>query len=392
MSRTQSKRSAASTMMIWSARDLLRRPQAVILLGSALFLLVTWISTVLLLVHAVEQTSLELLKEGPSLVVRRILPCGWAPMPEKEGLARSGSVPGVVRSRARIWGVVGGPAGPLTVVGLDGRAAEELRRNGWDVFPAPGEALLGPGIGAPDRADSILLQGAFSMRLKVRATLSEETAMALNDIVLLCSEDARSLLGLPEGLASDLAVDVFHEGEEQAILRDLAAAFPWPVRITTRSETAGIYAAGLGRKGGLGLWLAVPSILALAYLIGGAVRDSWGQRREIGLLKALGWTTGDVVRLHLGRALAIGVPATALGLAAGCWLVFWPGVRWPGSLLFGWSGTPPALTLDPSGAVLVLVEVGAMVLVPWVVAAGWSALRAATADPQELIQAGEAFT
>jgi hypothetical protein len=57
-------------------------------------------------------------------------------------------------------------------------------------------------------------------------------------------DDARQLLGLAPGQASDLAVHLFRREEEQAILADLAAAFPWPVRITGRSTSACAIAPG----------------------------------------------------------------------------------------------------------------------------------------------------
>lgn len=392
MSDPGGKRFAAPALLIWSARDLLRHPQEAILLGSALFLLAAWVGTVLLLVQGVEATALTLLREGPSMVVRRIEACGWVPMPEEEGLARCRSVRGVVRAWPRVWGVAAGPWGPITVVGLDEPQREELRRSLGSVLPAPGEVVLGPGVAPAARADSILLQGAVSLRFRVKAVLAKDTGMALHDVVLVGMEDARSVLGIPGGFASDLAVEVFHEREEEAILPDLAGVFPWPVRITTRSETLGNYAAGLGRKGGIAILLAAPAVLALAYLVGGTIRETSSRRLEIGLLKALGWTTGDVVGLHLCRAIAVGFPAIAAGLCVGYGLVFWPGVRWPGSLLLGWPDRGPPLSLDPSGAFLVLVEVGALVLVPWLAAAILPALKAATADPQELIRTGEVLT
>jgi ABC-type lipoprotein release transport system permease subunit len=235
----------------------------------------------------------------------------------------------------------------------------------------------------------LVLEGIRKMEFKVSGRLPPASGMIAHDIVILNEEDARLLLGLPEGHASDLALDVFHEEEEDAILPDLAKAFPWPVRITTRSETIGRYAGGTARRGGIALVLAVPAILAGVLLVAGTVRDRVGRRREVGLLKAMGWTTGDLVRLNLIRSVAVGLPATALGMFCAYLLVLWPGVRWPCALLFGWQGRPPMLHLSPSGAFLILIEVGALVFVPWLAANLWPSIGGAAADPQELIQGGE---
>ncbi len=377
-----------STMLVWSVREAMRRPGETLLLAAALFALVAWIGTVLLLTHALENTAASILAKGPSLVVRRISPGGWAPIPARTSADIARALPGVTHARPRIWGLVASPSGPLTVVAAD----EETRMGGEAAAvsaPARGEAVLGPGAAPETNGPSLTLRGARTMTFKVAGRLPPASGLLAHDIVVLCAEDARRLLGLPEGHASDLALRVFHEEEEEAILPDLSTAFPWPVRIATRSETVGLYAGGTARRGGIALVLTVPAILAAVLLVAGSARDRIGRQREVGLLKAMGWTTGDLVRLHLLRSAAVGLPATALGMLFAYGLVLWPGVRWPGALLFGWQGPAPLLILTPAGAFLTLLEVGALVFVPWLAANLWAAAKGASADPQDLIQGGE---
>lgn len=378
-----------SSLLLWSVRDAIRHPGETLLVAFTLFALVAWIATVLLLTHALEDTASRILEKGPSLVVRRVSPGGWAPIPARESVELARTVPGVTGARIRIWGLVSSADGPVTVVGIH----EEEEGGGYGITPAElpgrGQAVPGPGVSVQEQGGPLVLQGARTMAFTVSATLPTKSGMTAHDIVILTAEDAMQILGLPEGHASDLALEVFHEEEEEAILPDLAKAFPWPVRITTRSETIGMYAGGTARRGGIALVLTVPAILAGVLLVTGSVRNRVGRQREVGLLKAMGWTTGDLVRLQLIRSLAVGLPATAMGLFLAYLLVLWPGATWPGALLFGWQGLPPGLHLNPSGAFVVLIEVGALVFVPWLAAHLWPAIRGAAADPQELIQGGE---
>ena len=206
---------------------------------------------------------------------------------------------------------------------------------------------------------------------------------ALSDcLIVLHPDDARDLLGLAPGMASDLAVDVFHDDEAGALRTELAAAFPWPVRIETRDEARSAYRTETARRGSLLLFLCVPSALALVFLLVVTVRSTRSRSYEAGLLKALGWTVSDVVSLELWRALSLGLPAVALGAGAACLCVFLPGITWPGFLFFGWRSGGPALWLSPAGAGMVLAELAACVLVPYAVAVLWPALRAASRDPE----------
>ena len=129
----------------------------------------------------------------------------------------------------------------------------------------------------------------------------------------------------------------------------------------------------------------VPALLALAFIVVGAYKNQSARRYEVGLYKAFGWTTADIFRLQLLKALFSGIPAVACGLILAYGLVLWPGVSWPGYLLLGWKHYPPLLYLDVSGALLVLLEIALLLFLPYLAAALWPAIKAATTDPQDFL-------
>lgn len=370
----------------WAAKDMRRHPGTALLTGLAIATLVAVVGTVLLLVEAWTATASSLLGAGPTLVVRRVESTGWRPIPAEIAMRAAKEVVGVTAARPRIWGVVAGDAGALTVHGVDSFTSQELRKVGV-LPPEPGQAVLGPGVPLDADAALLSLSGAVRRTFVVAAVLDRELAPSVHDIVLLHVADARDLLALAPDEASDLAIDVFHEAEEMAILPDLAATFPWPVSITPRSEAIGAAVAIFARRGGLAVTLLVPSVLAMVLLVGTALRPPTGSRREMGLHKALGWTTADLVRLQLCKSLAVGVPAVVLGLTIAWWLVFRPGITWPSTYLLGWTTTPPPLTLASGGAAVVALAIGATVLAPWLLASILPAVRSATADPDDLVRA-----
>jgi hypothetical protein len=355
------------------------------LLFLAIFTLVAILGTALLLSQAISTTAGLILKDSPAVVVRRVNPVGWSALPVQESIRLARSVPGVLHASARIWGVAGSPGGTVTVFGFDG----SNRPGGFTKnvpVPKQGEAVIGSGVRMAGDPDFIQLSGHDTLTLKIIEALNAKTSIVAHDLVLINPADARKLCGIAEGFASDLAIEVFHEAEAEAILPDLAKVFPWPVRMTTRSEAIGIYTSAATRRGGIVYIAIIPGILALALIIFGVVKGQIVQNCNVGLYKALGWTTTNIFRMQLLKALVIGIPAVSTGMVVSYALVFWPGASWPGNLFFGWDERPPQLFLNASGAFLVLIEMVALVFLPYLTAALWPILRASIADPQDLLE------
>ena len=218
--------------------------------------------------------------------------------------------------------------------------------------------------------------------------LDAAAALVAHDLVRVSLADARRLLGLKPDEASDLALEVFHEAEAEAIRLDLAAAFPWPVHITTRAEAIGRYRQAVSRRSGLFTLAMLPAGLSLCLLVTAAVREHMGRRREVALLKVLGWATSQVVRLQLYRALAVALPAVSGGALLAWLAVFWPGAGWVGPWLLGWSEWPPAFNLVSTGSLVWLIPLGALVLAPFLVAVLLPAIAGSVRTPLDLLTGG----
>jgi hypothetical protein len=374
-----------SPLFAWSVRDLFRYPLETILLFLSIVALVTILGTALMMSQALSTTAGRLLKDSPSVVVRRVSPLGWSALPAEESIRLARSVPGVLQAGIRIWGTANGPGGPVTVFGFDG----SHRFSGLTKsvpLPKRGEAVLGAGITTGKDPDFLKLTGHNTLIFRISDTLEAKTSMVAHDMVLVHPDDAGQLLGIAEGYASDLIVEVFHETEAEAILPDLSRAFPWPVRMTTRNEAVGIYTSASARRSGIVYITIIPGMLALALIVVGVVKGQMVKSCNVGLFKALGWTTTNIFQMQLLKALVIGIPAVTAGMVVSYSLVFRSGSSWPGYMFFGWNDNPPPLFLNASGAFLVLIEVIVLVFLPYLAAALWPALRAAVSDPQDFLE------
>jgi len=369
-------------LFFWAVRDLRRRPLESCLLTAALLFTVALTATPLLFTQAATTTWVRILESAPSLVIREFNAMGWTPLPADESVAIAKSVTGVIAARARVWGHVAGPSGLLTVIGIDPN-----RPPRWAAMvPNEGEVIVSADIERKRAASDLTVVGQNVATLKVIGKFKAHTDLAVNKALLIHIENAREILGFPTGYASDLAIDVFNPAEEAAIRPDLVAAFPRPVRITTRTETAGIHAAGLAHRGGMAMATLIPTLLALCLLVTVTVRERLGRRFEIGLLKALGWTTGDIATLQMLRAVAISVTAMAGGMLVAFILVYHHGTNWPGIFYPEWQDLPSRLSFHLVDLTLPLIESAGLVVLPFLVATIGTTLRCAVSDPGEMLE------
>jgi hypothetical protein len=374
-------------ILLWAARDALRRPGEALLIALAMAALVFVAATPLLILQGLATTGDRILEDAPSLVLRRTGPAGFVPVPIPEAVAAARSVRGITEARPRTWGLVAGSEAPWTIVGVDAATATRLSVLGIAV-PGPGEAVVGTGAAIPPGGTLSLAPagGGTNQAFRVVGSLPEGNDLVAHDRVLLAIDDAVRLLGLPPGTATDLALDVFHDGEAAAIRPALESAMPWPVRIADRTDERKSLATALSRLEGLSSLVLAPALLGLVLLVLAGARDGAGRRKEAGLLKTMGWTTGDVVRLRLLRALVLAAPGIVAGLGAAFAVAIRPGLPSLVAPWMGWTGVGPGLVLDGAGAVTVLIGVAGAVLAPWLVATLWPILRDSTQDPAALLE------
>ena len=368
-------------LVVWAAGDLVRTPAQSLLLFFAVATLTGLVAVVLLLDRSLSLTCDRLMAQTPAVVVRRITAGGWAPLPVGEALARVSAIPGVVRPRARLWGVVSAETGPVTVVAYP----EQDRHDPAAPPPGPGQALAGPGITAV-LPGSITLKGSETLTFTLTGRLPAALAMAAHDLVLVHPADARRLLGLSADQASDLALDVYHEEEVPALCADLDAVFPWPVRIGTRAEQRRRYRADIAQRTSLALLAFIPAVLALAFLVSGLGMWAHRQQYQSGVLKALGWTNADLMRLSLVRGVLVGLPAAICGSGCAYFLLYAPGVTWISQRLYGWPTTGTAWYLNPGAVAAGLLPGLLLVGLPYLLAVVWSAWQSIKTDPANALQ------
>ncbi len=387
------------SILAFALRAVARRKARAFALGGGLVFAVALLAAVVFLTESLRAEA-ERAREAHSDIVVQKLVGGRPSLIRFDEASKLQDIPSVRAVTARVWGYIFLPSlqGNVTVVGTSLPAsplsvANGVLAEGRDIAQGKDahEMIVGaelarflgmrPGdeLGLPTsnpEAHALKLVGTF------RSSLDLYTA----DVILCDESDARALLALPSGEATDLAVTLSNPKETRVVARTITERLPG-ARVIERDLLARVHHLSYGRRAGFVLGAAIPAILALLVLAwdraSGLGPD---ERREIAVLKAIGWSTSEVLWAKLFESLLVGASATALGLLLGYAWIFWLGAPGLRPALVGWSVLYPRAPLTPAVDVAQLLAISLSVMGPFALLSIVPAWRAATTDPLETMR------
>lgn len=340
----------------------------------------------------------------PDLTVQRMVagrPALIEAAPER--LAAIREIPAVRSVTPRTWGYyfLAPLAANVTVIGIDperrgvgqdlGRlvsAGRALRAGDREAMVCGrvladrlgllvGDRIALPRPGAPDEEPRMLrLVGIFD----------DESALATADVLLAPEADARALLDVPPGMATDLAVDLTNPAESGVVSRRIVETIPG-ARVLDKQLLGRTYELTFDTRGGLLAAALLPALCALLLLAWERLTGlGEAERREIGILKAIGWDTGDVLAARIWESGVIAFAGTVLGVAGAYLYVFLAGAPGLAGVLFGWSAFHPPFELAPRVDGAQVLAIVASVIVPFVAVSVVPAWRAAALDPDRAMR------
>jgi ABC-type lipoprotein release transport system permease subunit len=320
------------------------------------------------------------LRDAPEIVVQRSLMGRFEPIP----IAYADSIReirGVIEVKPRLWGYYYDP----------GFKANYTLLVPDDPPQQPGSITLGPAISRLRGAyegDTITMTGSNGAlnSFEVTGTISGRTEMVSADLLLMEGEDFRRLTGLAPLLATDLAVKVRNPKEQATIAAKIAASFP-DARPIIRNEILRTYDALFSWRSGMVLLVLTTTLLSFLILAWDkATGLSAEERREIGILKAVGWETSDILVMKFWEGIAVSLVSLLLGGVLAYAHVFIAQAPLIMPVLKGWSTLSPQLRLIPHVNLNLLVVLGSLTLIPYSVATIVPAWRAATIDPDMVMR------
>jgi len=345
--------------------------------------------------------------EGPDIVLQRLVGGRQAPIPDS-WMGNVTNTTGVRVATPRVWGYSDvGSGSLLTVMGVN---ATEY----GDMLGAVGTNILDTGrfLNETDSRKMIVGQGIVDMmaasvmplhvqvgtllplitydgeliEFEVIGVFSSNSKIYSYDMILTDLGSARAVLGYENSTFTDIAIWTNFGANLNSVAFRLDTRLAEGRVLTSDAISDLMLKAYTGRAGVTALlWLVVLlAVVLLAFTASSAGSEE--ARREVGLLKALGFDTVDILEIRMLESITLSLLGVSLGISFAIVFDFILGAPLLAGYILGWSlvllpgGIPLAISLST------LFTVYAVGLVPILVAAVIPSWRNAITEPDVVLR------
>lgn len=347
------------------------------------------LASVIFFTEALRREATIILRDAPEIVVQRVI-AGRHDLIPLRYIDKIKAIPGVRSVKGRLWGYYFDPLSgsnyTLIVVDpeslLPGVNLREIRE---------GSIIIGSGISRSrivHEGDTMPFRSfdGIPLYLKVKDVLSSESAIVAADVILISEKDYKKLSGIPSGYCIDLVISVANTKEIPTIARKITEILP-DTRPIVRDEILRTYDSVLNWRSGIILmifWGALAAFIIFAW--DRATGLSAEEKREIGILKAIGWETSDVIMMKFWEGIVISLTSFLTGMILAYLHVFFTSYSLFKPVLLGWSVLYPEFRLTPFIDTYQIATLLFLVVIPYTVATIVPSWRAATVDPDSVMK------
>jgi len=358
----------------------LRRKTKNISLISVYILVVFFLASVLFFTHSIRKEASIILEGSPEMIIQRLVAGGHELIPASY-IDKIKRIKGVSSVKGRLWGYyydpITGANYTLTVPG-DGQLNT-------------GKITIGEGVSRTRHAfvgDTMEFRtyDGVIIDLEIENKIPPQSELISSDLILISEYDFRRLFGTPKGYATDLTLQAKNQRELPAIAVKIAELLP-DTRQILRDEILRTYDAVFNWRGGIMIVILLGAMLAFIIFAWDKVSGlSEEERGEIGILKAIGWETSDVILMKFWEGMVVSLSSFLIGI-----IFAYIHVVFTSSMLFkpvlkGWAILYPKFQIVPFIDASQMAALFFLTIVPYTVATIIPSWRAATVDPDSLMK------
>jgi ABC-type lipoprotein release transport system permease subunit len=373
----------------------------------ALYTLIVFIlASIMFFTYAIKKEAGLILQNSPEIVVQKLI-AGRHDLFPVADIEKVKKIRGIAKVESRLWGyyydalvkanytlltpaVEEGSFYPqaatksniMEVEGTEHKPLFELN----NVKLESGTLIIGNGIARLRKLSVGDYMPFFTfdnkvINLKIAGVLSSESELVSSDLMLMTVEYFRKLFGLDKAYVTDVTVTVNTPSEIATVAGKIKKRLQ-NARPIIRDEILRTYDSIFNWRGGMMIVMFSAAVLAFVIFAWDKASGlSAGERREIGILKAVGWETSDVIQMKFWEGSIISLTAFFSGVILAYIHVFFTGSLVFEPALKGWSSLYPNFDLTPFVNLEQLTTLFFLTVVPYTVATIVPIWRAATIDP-----------
>jgi ABC-type lipoprotein release transport system permease subunit len=354
--------------------SLLRRRAKNLSLLAMYLLVIFMLASLLFFVTALKREAALILTDAPDMVVQRLTAGRQDLVPNRYATEIAG-IRGISAVRPRLWGYY-----------YDALNGANYTIMADDDAASPAGAAVGASIAKARNLQvgdllPLISYDRSPVMLEIGTIFPSSSDLIAADLIIITPAKFKQLFNFPDGQATDLAVMVRNPKELPTVAAKIASQFP-DSRPILKSEIQRTYQSIFDWRGGMTLMVLASALLSFViFAWDKATGLSAEERKEIGILKSIGWETSDVLLLKLWEGLVISLTAFLLGVILAYGHVFFLSAPLFAQALKGWSVLYPRFQLVPVVDVYQLAILFFLTVVPYTTATVIPCWRAATIDP-----------
>lgn len=305
--------------------------------------------------------------------------------------------PGVKKVTPRVWGYVLLHEKIYTFMGIDASTTPTLEEMGLRVsegrFFLPNEknvAVVGSHVAETlnvklnDRVQIAEVHAIYTFT--VIGIFDSDVSLFTSDLVLIDVETSRDFLNIPSEVATDLCVYLYDKSTIPKTTSMIAEVFP-DLRFITRESMKDAYASTYGARSGYVsmLWyILLISVTLVAW--NQASTASRESQREVGVLKAFGFSTSNILEIRFLETLLLGFMSATIGVFLAIVYVIYLGAPVLRNFILGWTAIYPNYTIPVYVSFGSLVTLYAAAIVPLLVGTLIPAWKSAITEPDIILR------
>jgi len=216
-------------------------------------------------------------------------------------------ISGVQSAVARVWGYYyfENAGVNFTLVGIDEyeeQYKESLKDVAGQLDFESSSMIIGEGVKrVMDRSYykeyfNFIKPDGTMKRVYIGSTFEGETELESNDVIVMSKKNIREIFGIDETKATDIVAKIANPNEIATIASKIKLLYP-DARVVTKDDLKISYQNIFDYKSGVFLALFIVSLFTFFMIVYDKASGlSSEEKREIGILKALGWRVDDVLK------------------------------------------------------------------------------------------------